>query len=123
MYLGEGKCLIQGDYYPGSWIASENGIKIIDPEFSFMGYAEFDLGVLIAHLYLTGHSKETMDKIFSFYERPQIFDNALVAGFAGTEILRRLLGVAQLPLVLSLQEKQETLQIAAEWIKTGKIKL
>jgi len=121
LYLGKGNTLIHGDFYPGSWLSNESGMKIIDPEFSFMGYAEFDLGVLVAHLFMTGHSMQMIDSVFALYQEPQGFQKALVAGFAGTEILRRILGVAQLPLSASLSEKESLLQTAANWINEGKL--
>ena len=45
------KTLLHGDFHPGSWLQTQNGhIKVIDPGFCFYGPAEFDLGVLMAHL-------------------------------------------------------------------------
>ena len=48
-YLGKGITLLHGDYYPGSWMSSRNKVYVIDPEFSFIGFPEFDLGVMAAH--------------------------------------------------------------------------
>jgi len=62
-----------------------------------------------------------IDSVFALYQEPQGFQKALVAGFAGTEILRRILGVAQLPLSASLSEKESLLQTAANWINEGKL--
>ena len=50
LYLSDGDTLLHGDYYPGSWLRTTDGIRIIDPEFAFTGMAEFDLGVFAAHL-------------------------------------------------------------------------
>jgi 5-methylthioribose kinase len=122
-YLKEGPVLIHGDYFPGSWLKSSTGIKIIDPEFGFKGYAEFDLGVMIAHLMMAEQDTKLIEGILSDYFQPQGFDHRLMAGFAGTEILRRILGVAQLPLSLSLEEKRTLMRIASEWIFNGKIDL
>ena len=121
LYLSSGNVLIHGDYYPGSWLKSDSGIKVIDPEFSFLGLAEFDLGVLLAHIQLTKQEKNITDSIIELYDAPAKFDLNLVAGFAGTEILRRLLGVAQLPVNLSLDEKEEFVQKATKWILEGKL--
>jgi len=46
------------------------------------------------------------------------FNKALLAHFTGIEILRRLIGIAQLPLKLTLLEKKELLERAAKYIKT-----
>lgn len=120
-YLMEGPTLIHGDYFPGSWLNSATGIKIIDPEFGFKGYAEFDLGVMVAHMILAEQEKGLIESIISDYIPPAGFDPGLLAGFAGTEILRRILGVAQLPLSLTVSEKINLMQTASTWILTGKI--
>ena len=41
--------LLHGDFYPGSWLRTDAGFRVIDPEFCFAGPVEFDLGVLSAH--------------------------------------------------------------------------
>jgi len=119
VYLSHGDSLLHGDYYPGSWLRVENELKVIDAEFSFMGRAEFDLGVLFAHMYLTQHKPTTLQAMWDLYQPPETFDKELLAGFTGTEIMRRLIGLAQLPVVLSLEEKEALLAKAASWIKSG----
>jgi len=54
LYLSDGPTLLHGDFYPGSWLRTTQGIRIIDPEFAFTGAAEFDVGVFAAHLAFTG---------------------------------------------------------------------
>ncbi|MEM1134204.1 MAG: phosphotransferase [Bacteroidota bacterium] len=119
IYLSKGNTLIHGDYYPGSWLKGDTSIKVIDPEFSFLGYAEFDVGVMLAHMRLTDHDKQIFKKIFELYQPSANFNSELVAGFAGTEILRRLMGVAQLPVSFSLEEKRKIMEEARKWIATG----
>ena len=36
-YLEDGPCLVHGDYFPGSWLRTDDGVRIIDPEFCHMG--------------------------------------------------------------------------------------
>ncbi len=115
-YLKEGPVLIHGDYFPGSWLKSGSGIKIIDPEFGFKGFAEFDMGVMLAHMMMAEQGNEMLKSILDEYVPPAEYDPRLLSGFAGTEILRRILGVAQLPLSLSLEEKINLMQIAENWI-------
>lgn len=122
LYLSEGQALIHGDYYPGSWLGTKDGLKVIDPEFSFKGFPEFDLGVLIAHLTLTGHSSRHFKLLSLGYPHFQEMKEDLIAGFAGTEILRRLLGVAQLPINLALKEKRSLIEMASQWVTIGTIK-
>jgi len=120
-YIKEGPVLIHGDYFPGSWLRSTKGLKVIDPEFGFKGFAEFDLGVLVAHMMMAEQQQNVIASMLSKYQPPSGFDAQLLAGYAGTEILRRILGVAQLPLTLSLEEKKYLMGMAASWILNGKI--
>lgn len=101
-YLGARHgALLHGDFYPGSWLRHADGPKVIDPEFAFVGPPEFDVGVLLAHLVLTGHAPRLPES----YAPPPRFDKAMANAFAGIEILRRLLGVAQLPLDADIHAK------------------
>ena len=52
LYLQDGTSLLHGDYFPGSWLQTAAGVRVIDPEFCFFGPPEFDVGVLLAHLHL-----------------------------------------------------------------------
>jgi 5-methylthioribose kinase len=96
---GRGEVLIHGDFFPGSFLRTSAGIKVIDPEFCFCLDAEFDLGVLAAHLLLSGAGGATAESVFASYAvaggRP--FSRELARQHAGVEIMRRLLGVAQIP--------------------------
>lgn len=109
-YLSEGTTLLHGDYYPGSWMTKKNHIYIIDPEFSFLGFPEFDLGVLAAHSILISQNITALSNIEKTY--PNDIDSGLLAQITGIEIMRRLIGLAQLPLTLSIKEKENLLQLA-----------
>ncbi|MFP6814318.1 MAG: phosphotransferase [Pseudomonadales bacterium] len=104
LYLGRtavesGEVLLHGDFYPGSWLQhSTMGATIIDPEFAFLGPPEFDVGVLLAHLTLCGYRQPQQTSLLDSYSTPPGFNRDLAAQFSGIEIIRRLLGVAQLPL-------------------------
>ena len=110
-YLGRAQTtnnsLLQGDFYPGSWMkTAQNKILVIDPEFGFYGPREFDLGVFIAHLRLGNLDHTT---IWSMIEKSYLgkveVSETLVNQFTGVEIIRRVLGVAQLPLLLTDKQK------------------
>ena len=118
LYLSQGKHLLHGDFYPGSWLKTETGLKIIDPEFAFVGPAEFDVGVLMAHLMMAQQTSDSIKQFLVNYSMTANFNKALLAHFTGIEILRRLIGIAQLPLKLTLLEKKELLERAAKYIKT-----
>ncbi|MEM9887896.1 MAG: phosphotransferase, partial [Bacteroidota bacterium] len=114
-YLSQAHQLLHGDYYPGSWIRSTKGLKIIDPEFAFMGHTEFELGVLIAHLLLSGHQANWIEsKLDAHY--PLLYDEKESRQYAGVEIMRRLIGIAQLPLQMELEEKAAMLRLARKMV-------
>lgn len=101
--------LCHGDFFPGSFLATASGVFVIDPEFCFLGLREFDLGVLLAHLHLSGQPQPAGDEVLRRYEQRAAVDRKLVQALAGVEIMRRLIGVAQLPLVLELDAKRQLL--------------
>lgn len=113
-YLSKGKTVLHGDYYPGSWMQKNDHIFVIDPEFSFKGFAEFDLGVLAAHCVIITMDKNVLSQIEKQYA--QKTDTTLLAKITGIEIMRRLIGLAQLPLEHSLDEKKKLLEIAHKLI-------
>lgn len=115
-YLGTGPHLIHGDYYPGSWLNVSQGVKIIDPEFSYFGRAEFDLGVFLAHIKMAQSPPSAIQWVHRHYQRPKGFSESLLQQFTGVEILRRLIGIAQLPLSLSISEKQQLIAEAIDLI-------
>jgi 5-methylthioribose kinase len=115
-YLSKGRSLIHGDFYPGSWLRTSGGIKVIDTEFSFMGDPEFDLGVLCAHLMMSNASPQTIFQLKAMYMAEKKLDLDLLDQYTGVEILRRLIGLAQLQLTLSLSEKKNLMDYARNLI-------
>jgi 5-methylthioribose kinase len=115
-YLENGTTLLHGDYYPGSWLKHPDGVKIIDPEFGFFGPAEFDCGVFIAHLHLAGFALEAVDAAARHYRPPDDFSEDDARVYAGIEIMRRLIGVAQLPLSAHLARKSQLLELSRELV-------
>ena len=115
----EGETLLHGDFYPGSWLRTTDGIKIIDPEFCFHGKPEFELGVTIAHLKLAQQSNSIMKDLFVYYHFDKRFVGSLFTKCAGREMIRRLIGLAQLPLELNLQERLDLLDEAYDLVVHG----
>lgn len=112
-YLSDqGGSLLHGDFYPGSLLNQKGQLFVIDGEFAFQGPPEFDLGVLMAHLLLAQASPEQLQMIDTHYHKPSGFDAQLTRQFAYVEIIRRLIGIAQLPLPLSLEERASLLEEA-----------
>lgn len=117
IYLQNHDTLLHGDYYPGSWLKVEGGLKVIDPEFAYFGKAEFDLGVMLAHLKMAQQPEEIVQQLLQLYEQPERFDKILMWAFVGVELMRRIIGLAQLPLSLTLAEKKSLLQEASSFIR------
>ncbi len=111
---GEGESLLHGDFFPGSFLRTAAGVRVIDPEFCFCGDAEYDLGVLAAHLLLAGEPAERAEGIVELYRAAgRTVTLALARQYAGVEIMRRLIGVAQIPtLQADLTRKQRWLALS-----------
>ncbi len=113
-----GPALLHGDYYPGSILRTERGLAIIDPEFAFPGPPEFDLGVLVAHLVFAGREgPSVVDAVLDAY-RPAV-DRRSVESFAAAELMRRTLGVSQLPIAADLETKRAWLEQSRAWVASG----
>jgi 5-methylthioribose kinase len=106
VYLGEGTSVVHGDFFPGSWIHTQSGVRIIDPEFCFFGPPEFDWGVMNAHMHLA--NLPTVPAANRNHE--------LTDAFCGIEIMRRQIGVAQLPLSCDIERKRRLLQLSRELV-------
>lgn len=109
-YLGAGPSLIHGDYYPGSWLKTGAGVKVIDPEFGYFGLPEFDIGVMAAHLQMAQTPEDEIQWLLDGYRPPDGFNDNLRRAFTGVEMMRRIIGLAQLPLDLTLVEKEALLR-------------
>lgn len=119
-YLADGPLLVHGDYFPGSWLRTADGLRVIDPEFGHDGTPEWDLGCALAHLALAQQPLATARGLFERYEAglrtglpavgPAVsVQSEWVARFAGIEVMRRLIGVAQLPLEVPVGFRAELL--------------
>ena len=125
IYLGQAPhasadCLLHGDFYPGSWIDCGTGgtpeAKVIDPEFAFYGAAEFDIGIMLAHLTFAGFKQASLTALLQHYTDPTGYSQSLARQFTGMEIIRRLLGVAQLPLRADDATKLQWLEQARDLV-------
>lgn len=115
---GAPQALLHGDYFPGSWLTDGRVVHVIDPELCFPGSPAFDYGVMAAHLILAGAQPAV--RTVAAAASGAGCDRALTAGVAGVEIMRRLLGVAQLPrLTRNLAEKRALLQISRALVVGG----
>ncbi len=111
-YLDDGDSLLHGDYFPGSWLKTAGGVKVIDPEFCFFGDPEFEMGVMCAHLEMANQPEEMITNALNRYSAKAKLDRELTEKFSAVEILRRMLGLAQLPLEMELEKRMELLRKA-----------
>jgi len=110
-YLADGDYLLHGDFFPGSWLRHGDGLRIIDPEFAFHGDREYDLGVAVAHLVLA-RQPDAAHALLAAYHHPTPLDTELLSQYASAEVMRRLIGYAQLPLALRAPQRAELLSRA-----------
>jgi len=111
VYLADGPTLLHGDFFPGSLVRTSRGPYVIDPEFGFHGRAEFDVGVWLGHLVLAGQPEVLVDVWRPAYRGPTGFVDELALRLAGIEIVRRLIGYAQLPLGCTPRERIRRLEV------------
>ena len=95
---GKDAVLLHGDFFPGSWLRHPVGLAVIDAEFCFFGDRAFDLGVAVAHLVLARQPTAARRLIDRYTDAVPGVAADRLAGYAGIEVMRRLIGVAQLPL-------------------------
>ncbi len=118
--MTQGACLLHGDYFPGSWMKVGNEFYVIDPEFCFYGPPEWDLGVMAAHFCLAGQQPaKLLNRISELYSAVAPLNEQLMRQFAGVEIMRRLIGVAQLPLCYGLDRKRKLLRTSLDLVLGG----
>ena len=120
-YLSDGNCLVHGDYFPGSWLATDKGTYVIDPEFSFCGDPELDLGMACGHLALARQSRTQAERLGSEARGGVKLEPSLIARYAGIEIMRRLIGVAQLPIPPTDGFRREMLERSRRAVLEGRL--
>jgi len=57
-FTSSAEALIHGDLHTGSFMVTETDTKAIDPEFAFVGPMGFDVGAVLANLFLSYFSQE-----------------------------------------------------------------
>ena len=100
-FMEDGPCLVHGDFFPGSWLRTGTGLKVIDPECCFYGDVEYDVGVCLAHFRIAEQDFDFAKAFLSAYAGTALdssLDMDWVARYAAVEVLRRIIGLAQLPI-------------------------
>ncbi|XP_048758628.2 methylthioribose kinase-like isoform X2 [Ostrea edulis] len=138
IFLNKKECLLHGDLHTGSIMVDGGDTKIIDLEFAYMGPPAFDIGILLANYIFSyyGHMSipednerhrqfaqsmieackltvtKYLDEMTSCTGELQVYqDNLLceMAGFAGCELIRRVVGAAPVADLHSAYSKQDAL--------------
>ena len=112
--------LVHGDFFPASWMVGGDGAaaaRVIDAEFCHLGLPELDVGFAVAHLLVTSQEAAAAALLRAYFagRRNGGAERGLVAQMAGVEVMRRLIGLAQLPLAAphdSLGHKKTLLALA-----------
>ncbi len=120
IYLNDGDTLIHGDCFPGSLLDTDKGPMIIDPEFCHCGFREFDLGVLYAHLLMSKELTELAERFLNLSKGILNYDVTLTQKVAGIEIMRRIIGVAQIPAKFDLKQRSKLLRLATKLVLNTK---
>ena len=81
-----------------------------------MGSAEFDVGVMLAHMLLSSQDHAVLDQIHKSYQPNFNFQWKKAMQFAGVEVMRRMIGVAQLPLQSDEDTKVQILKKSVSWV-------
>lgn len=99
-YLADGACLVHGDFFPGSWLRAPQGLRIIDAECCHWGDPEFDLARAVAHFALARQRPIIAQAFLAHYHHQPgeiQYDPERLSRYAAAEVMRRLIGVSQLP--------------------------
>lgn len=138
-FMTEAETLIHGDLHTGSVFVGEAQTKVIDHEFACFGPAGFDLGCFVANLVFASlhHEVKGQDKAYfadtintllmtyqetfsTTWRAHNLQDEALLsyklskilkdsAGYAGCELIRRVVGIAKVADISTLEEPLRTL--------------
>lgn len=68
-FMNHAQALIHGDLHSGSIFVTQEGMKVIDPEFAFYGPMGYDIGNVLAHLFLSlvGNGSNEEDDKFDMW--------------------------------------------------------
>ena len=130
MFQSKAQSLIHGDLHSGSVFVKKGSTMVLDPEFAFYGPAGYDVGNLIGRtLALFAQQARQIiqdqgrDPVFSTPGFAQWYVDDILrdtAGYAGTEIIRRVVGSAKFNFVESITEPHQRLCMERICIRAAK---
>ena len=143
VFLTAQQGLTHGDLHTGSIMVKANSAKVIDSEFAFYGPVGFDIGLYWANIFLSYFSHtdnsdvqselktaivqtwdayttefQMADEVQETRTLQQIFHESV--GFAGMEMLRRIIGAAHVKDIERIEDVQRKLRIEAAILKFGR---
>ncbi len=136
--------LVHGDLHTGSILVRDNSAKVIDAEFAFYGPVAFDVGLywanyLLSYFSHTGNAdvqaalKKAICKMWASYttqfkmtdasQGPVVLQHIFheSVGFAGMEILRRLIGAAHVKDIERIVDMKRKLIVETAALEFGSI--
>ncbi|MCY6356165.1 S-methyl-5-thioribose kinase [Clostridium sp. ZS2-4] len=160
-FMNNTQALLHGDLHTGSIFINEDGLKVIDPEFAFFGPIGYDVGNVIANLFLAwGHGFATIEneqersnyllniencivdivdmfktkfvkkfrqEVVDVMAKSEGFDSWYLkgvqedtSGTVGLEIIRRIVGDAQVVDMNSIEDEEKRANIEKILILAGK---
>ena len=142
IFLTAQQALTHGDLHTGSVLVQNNTAKVIDAEFAFYGPVGFDLGLYWANFLLSYFSHQdtsdvqaalktaiaktwdayalgfrTVDETLKEQTLQRIFHEAV--GFAGLEMLRRLIGAAHVRDIEGIADIRKKLSVERAALQFG----
>ena len=109
--------LLHGDYYPGSWLQASSPRRCDHRSgVRFHRSAGIRRRRVDRAFHVRPHRPDRSDDGAAQLQRPRDFSLPLALAFAGIEVIRRLLGVAQLPLSADLATKATWLAAARQFV-------
>ena len=141
-FLGGADCLVHGAFHPANWLLLPDGdVRVVDPQYGGWGDTEFDVGTAAAHLLLARQPDEVVQRFLASAAGPAEedgedgeepadaegaepgVDRALVARYAGVEIVRRLIGGGQLPPEAAAGHRCDLLETARTAVVSGRLEV
>jgi len=142
IFLTAQQGLTHGDLHTGSIMVKGNSAKVIDSEFAFYGPVGFDIGLYWANYFLSYFSHtdnsdvqsefktaivqtwnayttefQMADEVQEVQTLQQIFHESV--GFAGMEMLRRIIGAAHVKDIERIEDVQRKLRIETAILEFG----
>lgn len=126
-YLEPHGALVHGDVQPGNVLLRSSGPTLLDAEIAHVGDPAFDVGTLLAHLWLArlvapprSPATDQASALWDAYttaSRTAVVPFADVARYAGLEMMRRTIGAARVKAVESAEASLRAIDIAERLVQ------